>query len=193
MAEKPNLKVDRPGHILILDEQWHKLFAGNKPIKIQMLEKKLTKLLKEQGKVNTEYEGYKKLKKQMMDQIVANMNNESHDAVDMKQKNSRYIKDINRKFEHFEKRKSELPAEIDETNSQLLSEGLFVCYKKMLDAKKQSATMDETITRLKSELTKLVGEKEDNDQLIARAYGFMHDVAGFEAIEKLDRYFSEEK
>ena len=187
MAVKPVIKINKPGHIVVLDQSWHKLFEGNKTIRISQLERKLNKLLKEQGKVNTEYVSYKQLKKQMMDEIVANMGKES--AGNKMQQNSRHIKEINRKFDQYEEKKSQLPAEIESVNNELLTESMIQLYKKMIASKEKDQKVKETIATLKSQLKEKVGEKEDLEQEINELYGYMHDIAGFEVIEQLDKYY----
>lgn len=194
MSDKPKFKIERPGYIVILDQQWHKLFEGRKPFRIIQLERKLNKLLQEQGKVNTEYDAYKKIKKQMMDEIVASMNDSSMNASEQKAKNSRYIKDINRKFEKFEERKSQLPSEIEALNSELLTKSMIFFYKRLMDNKKTSQNLANEIEIMKTSLKEKVGIHEDMEQEVTQLYTFMHDIAGFEAIEALDRhYFGGEK
>ena len=189
MPDKPQINVNKPGHIVVLDQSWHKLFKDNKTFKMNQLEKKLNKLLQEQGKVNTEYEGYKKLKKQIMDEIVSSMGDEGNRANAKNQKNSRYIKEINRKFDRFEELKSVLPSQIEEVNRELLTESMIQCYKKLMTTKEASASLQETITTMKESLKEKVGQREDLEQSINELYTYMHDVAGFEVIEALDKHY----
>jgi len=189
MAEKPRIQIEKKGHILVLDQNWHKLMEGHKNRKVQQLEKRLNKLLKEQGKVNTEYEGYKKLKKQMLDEIVVNMDSSDRQVEGKMVQNSRHIKDINKKFDLYEEKKSQLPEAIEAVNSDLLSESMMLMYSELLAAKKEAKSLEVTIKTKKEELKDLVGRKEDQDIAVNDLYGFMHDVAGFEALEQLDRYY----
>lgn len=194
MPDKPQIHISKPGHIVVLDQSWHKLFKDNKTFKMNQLEKKLNKLLKEQGKVNTEYEGYKKLKKEIMADIVTNMGEEGSEAVAKKQKEAKHVKDINRKFEQFEVLKSQLPSQIEEVNRELLTESMIQCYKKLMTSKTSSEQLQQSITVMKESLKEKVGQREDLEQSINELYTFMHDIAGFEVIEALDKhYFGGEK
>ena len=72
--------------ILVLDQRWHKLFpGGKKPADIQVLEKELNELLKEQGKRVNTIKGLKTGKKKLMDAIVSGMNEENSDKKKNKQ------------------------------------------------------------------------------------------------------------
>lgn len=189
MAERPNIHIDKPGHILVLDKSWHQLFKDKKSFRIKQLEKQLNNLLKEQGKVNTEYDAYKKLKKAMMDEIMATMNDDSSDAANKKASNSRHIKEINKKFDRFEKKKIELPTQIEAVNNDLLTESMIICYKRLMDAKTVQETTAKELAQLKEAIKLKAGEKEDIDQDINNLYTFMHDIAGLEAIEQLDAHY----
>ena len=63
--------ADKHIPVLILDNKWHKLFkrSGTTP-QIEELEKELTALLKRQGKLNSEMKSIKKLKGELMQNIV---------------------------------------------------------------------------------------------------------------------------
>ena len=56
--------------ILTLDNKWHKLFTQTEATPaVQSLEKRLTDLVKRQGKLNTESKDIKKIKRKLMDEI----------------------------------------------------------------------------------------------------------------------------
>ena len=61
--------------VLILDNKWHKLFKKTGTTdEIVRLEAELTELLKKQGRLNTELKSIKKLKNDLMNDIVEHMN-----------------------------------------------------------------------------------------------------------------------
>ena len=63
--------------ILVLDQKWHRLFAiHGKTDAIKSLEEEVNGLLVRQGQLNTKLKELKKLKNQLMSNIVANMNDE---------------------------------------------------------------------------------------------------------------------
>lgn len=195
---RAELQIDKTDHIVVLDQSWHALFEGKKTPKIAMLESRLNKLLKEQGKVNTEYKAYKVLKKQMMEEIVQGMdeafNKDNPEMAQKLQKNEKHIKEINKKFELYEKKKSELPSKIESVNQELLKESMFYCYERLIKNKEALTSLEAEIEVLHQKAKRMVGEKEDMDQEINRLYQFIHDIAGIDVIEQMDRmYFGEDK
>lgn len=197
MAKKEPIEINKTGHIVVLDQSWHELFKDKKPMKLSVLENKLNKLLKEQGKVNNDYKGYQVLKKQMMEEIVKNMDaalNQQNSSADIKMKsNSRHINEINKKFEQLEKRKEVLPHEIEEVNRKLLTESLAICYERMVKNKNGKAKLEKDIDELHERVKTMVGQKEDMEAEITALYQYMHDIAGIDIIEQYDRmYFGED-
>lgn len=196
--KKPKIEINKTGHIVILDQSWHILFKDKKSLRIKQLEKQLNKLLKEQGKVNTEYKGYKALKKKMMTEIVEGMteafDNKNEEAVSKLKRNQKYIKDINQKFSYFEKKKSELPTEIEEVNKVLLMESMNICYERLVKNKQTKSDVEKEITVLHEKTKSLVGHKQDLEDEIIKLYTYMHDVAGIEVLEQYDQiYFGGKK
>ena len=59
--------------LLVLDQKWHRLFAiHGKTDEIRNAETELNNLLARQGKLNSDLKDYKKVKNQLMDEIVQN-------------------------------------------------------------------------------------------------------------------------
>ena len=57
--------------LLVLDQKWHRLFAiHGKTDEIRNAETELNNLLARQGKLNSDLKDYKKVKNQLMDEIV---------------------------------------------------------------------------------------------------------------------------
>ncbi|MCF8018383.1 MAG: hypothetical protein K9L62_03170 [Vallitaleaceae bacterium] len=193
MDKKPHIEIKKTGHIVILDQNWHSLFPGRKPYKIKQLEHLLNKLMKEQGKVNTEYKAYKALKKKMMDGIIQGMtvafdDKQAEGTQDLKKK-QKNIKEINAKFETYEKRKLELPQEIEKANQALLNESMIIFYERMIHNKEKKRKLESEIQTLHDKVKELVGKKEDIDEENTKLYAFMHDLAGLEVIEQLDAHY----
>lgn len=194
---RKQIEIEKTGHIVVLDQSWHALFEGKKTPKVVLLENKLNKLLKEQGKVNTEYKAYKVLKKQMMEEIVQGMdaafNKENAQSAAKLKSNQRHIKEINKKFELYEKRKSELPDKIEAVNQELLKESMYLCYDRLVKNKDSKKSLESEIIQLHEKTKNLVGKKEDMDEEIGQLYQFMHDIAGINVIEQFDQmYFGED-
>ena len=69
--------------LLVLDQKWHRLFAiHGKTDEIRNAETELNNLLARQGKLNSDLKDYKKVKNQLMDEIVQNMEGSEGNALD---------------------------------------------------------------------------------------------------------------
>ena len=193
MDKKPHIQIKKSEHIVVLDQNWHSLFTGRKPYRIKMLESQLNKLLKEQGKVNTEYKAYKALKKKMMDDIISGMSlafDDKHaEGTKELKKKHKHIQEINGKFDAYEKRKQELPHEIEKVNQTLLKESMIIFYERMIHNKEKKRRLESEIQTIHDKVKELVGKKEDLDEENTRLYEFMHDLAGLEVIEQLDAHY----
>ena len=100
--------------ILILDNKWHRIFGKMNPTEeIKTLEKELGELLKRQGKLVNENKDLKRIKSELMSDIVSNIdgvdNRDEDDAVDKKlNDNKRLINDVNEKLDNNEEELKEL-------------------------------------------------------------------------------------
>src|SRR5574344_293460 len=95
-------KVQLP--ILILDKKWHQLFQMiGKSQDIKDAEEQVNHLLKEQGRLNQDIKEFKKIKSNLMDEIVANMDQldekRTDDKRDIIEKNQKMIEEVNRKLD----------------------------------------------------------------------------------------------
>lgn len=194
--KRPLIDINKPDHIVVLDANWHKMFGDNKPAHIKNMEDKLNKLLKEQGKINTEYQQYKDLKKKLMNEIVENMSlvgDGNTEALALAKKNEKYIVDINKKIEKDEQRLLVLPSEISGLNKLLLVEGLCLAYEQMLALKNDKLIKDQEANRLHTKLVNLKAEIAVCDEGIASTYGFIHSVADMDLMEQLDKFYMGEE
>lgn len=189
MLEKPILTIEKSDHLVVLDQHWHQLMDGRKTRKIKSLENQLNKLLKEQGKVNTEYEGYKKLKKQMMDDIVANMATKDSRIGERMAQNGRKIKSINQKFDHYEEKKQQLPSAIEAVNVALIRESMTVMYKELMRSKLETKRLSDEVKTMEGQLNAMKVRKEEQEKKAHDLYGFIHGIVGIDVIEQLDRYY----
>ena len=94
--------------VATLDNKWHKLFTKVvKTDEVKEYEQKLNELLRKQGRINNEIKEIKKVKKDLMDEIVTLMDNdEGQDKVD---RNKQLINDCNDKIDSFNDDLMELP------------------------------------------------------------------------------------
>lgn len=148
--------------ILTLDERWYRLVNDKiKTDEIAYWEKQVNELLKKQGRLNTDIKDIKKLKKQLINDVVENM--ESDDDSRARQKlmnqNQRLIQESKDKIANLEDELMELPRELARANEKLLTETLKVCYGKMNsnteDIEVLTKWIDATRVKLKKNILKI--------------------------------------
>ena len=134
--------ADKKIPILTLDNKWHQLFTQTEPNKgIRRLEEELNRLLKMQGKANTESKKIRKLKKRLMQEIVefaedaAEANDEK--AVKKLEDNKRLINECNEKLEEYKQQQLELPERIEKVNRELMLLTMEICYDTMKNNEKE--------------------------------------------------------
>lgn len=182
--------------IVTLDHSWHQLMAEIKTPSIEKLEKELTELLKIQGKLNTDYIEYTKMKKNMLDTIL----DLTHEAFELKspeaikkiEDQQKMILKINSKLESVEKELDDLPTKIQKINGDLLEHSVNICYEYMNEYKSESQKLDEEIQVLREEVLKKTERKKSYDEKVEQLYQYLHQSVGPDFIEKLDRIYWEE-
>lgn len=176
--------------ILLLDNKWHRLFGKVEPTKeIKALEAQLSELLKEQGKIVNENKALKKIKADLMNEIVANMDDadDTSKANDKKlSENKKLINDANEKLAANEDRLLELPQEIDRINKALMIATMSMCYDRL----KENTSMIEEIALwikdIRIKLKKNILKKQNLEVYNAEVYSYMHDIFGPEVMEIFD-------
>ncbi|MCT4544265.1 MAG: hypothetical protein N4A63_12035 [Vallitalea sp.] len=190
--DKP-IKIDKKVHLLTLDSRWHELFENKKPRKISELEKKLNKLLGEQGQLTNDLKEYSLLKKKMMADIVDNMKeaieDEDDKAINEMTKSKKYINDIKTKLEKIEDRMGVLPEELEKLNKELLAYSMQDCYMRMYSNKKELDELENWIEKVRQELKEKVIKKNEVKEEYDKIYSYMHDLVGYEIIEMYDKKY----
>lgn len=182
---------DKSVPILTLDSKWHELFPNHeKTSEIKRLEKELNKLLKKQGKANTDLIELAKAKKTLMENIVMNMSDgsepDSSERNRKKDKSSEMIHEINEKLQEADEILANIPEEIKEANRQLLVACMDVCYGRLMSNTYKIEDAAEKILALREELKELLLEKQDLEMRNTHMYGFMHDLLGAQVLEVFD-------
>ena len=195
--------LDKKVPILVLDQKWHRLFAiHGKTDEIKMVEGELNSLLAEQGKCNQELKDLKKIKSQLMSDIVLNMNDSQNlKEEEIREKkledNKRLIDEINEKLENCEDRILELPAEIKKTNETLMILSMDYFYEKLRVNHEESKEIEEWITQIRIDLKKNIIRKQNRDINNREIYSYLHDIFGFDVLNIFDiqygEYFKDEK
>lgn len=187
------VQIDKTIHLLVLDNKWHELFDGKKPIRVQSIERKLNGLLKEQGSLNTQLKEYVQLKKKMMDEIVSHMGsaNDGSDPSALKtmERNRKYIEQINAKMDKIEERLTTLPEKISEANRELVTATMSQFYHTMLEDKQEAKKLDEKVKTLKEEIKETIIRRDEKNEEYQKLYGYMHDVVGSDVISQYDAYY----
>jgi len=175
--------------IATLDNKWHRLFAKvEKTDEIEKLEKKLNELLRRQGKINNEIKEIKKIKKNLMDEIVALMENESE--ADKVEKNKKLIDDCNAKIDAYNDENMDLPKEIGAVNKELMTATMDVCYDVIKENEDGISRLGDWLAKIRIELKKNVVRKQEMEIENQEIYSYMHDIFGAEVIELFDMKYN---
>ena len=184
--------------ILILDPKWQRLFAiHGKTERISEIEKKLSRYLAEQGRVNQELKDLKHLKNNLLDSIRRNMdgaNEENEDRLKTRklEENSRLVDEINQKMERYEDRLLELPHIIRDTNEALMLASMEYCYDKMRVNEREAEEISEWIQGIRVELKENIIKKQNREWNNREIYGFMHDIFGMQILDLFDIVYEDE-
>lgn len=185
--------------ILVLDEKWHHLFKGiGKTDEILEREKEVDALLKLQGKLNDDLRALKKIKNDLMQGIVDNM-----DAVDSAnsdssrrqkiEENKRLIDEVNEKMNECEDRLLELPRELDMANKNLMIYSMDYCYRKLRENSKEIEEIGRWISEIRVELKKKILIKQNDEHKNEEIYSYMHDILGAVVIDVFDLQYDNDK
>jgi len=174
--------------ILILDNKWHRIFGKMNPTKeIKSLEATLADLLKKQGKLVNENKDLKKIKSNLMSEIVENMDGENKGVSDKKlSDNKKLINEVNEKLAANEEILMDLPREIDKVNKELMAETMEMCYERL---KGNTETIEEIgawIKDIRIQLKKNIVRKQDLEIYNSELYSYMHDIFGPDVMEIFD-------
>lgn len=173
--------------ILILDNKWHRIFGKMNPTpEIIKLQEELSGLLRIQGKLVNENKDLKKIKSNLMDEIVANMDGNDNAANKKTEENKRLINDVNDKLAANEDKLMELPREIDRVNKLLMIETMDVCYDRLEDNTKEIEEIGEWIKKIRIQLKTNIVKKQDKELYNAELYSYMHDIFGPIVMELFD-------
>lgn len=176
--------------ILTLDERWYRLVNSKiKTDEIIYWEKQVNELLKKQGRINNDIKDIKKLKKQLINDVVENM--EDDDDSKAKQKlmnqNQRLIHESKDKISTLEDELMELPRELARANERLLTETLKVCYDKINSNSEDIQVLTKWIDATRVKLKKNILIKQDKETINENMYSLIHDIIGPENCSKVDR------
>ena len=176
--------------LLVLDQKWHRLFAiHGKTEDIQNTETQLNNLLARQGRLNSDLKGDRKVKNQLMDGIVQNMEGSKGDASDkekVRDKDKRMIDEINERIESAEAELLELPPKMKEINEQLMILSMEYFYAKIKVNAQESKEIDAWIQQVRIDLKKNIIKKQNRDINNREIYAYLHDICGPQVLDLFD-------
>ena len=181
--------------LLVLDQKWHRLFAiHGKTDEIKEKEAKVNELLAQQGRANTELKKLKKIKNQLMDEIVQNMDDDDDDSAEREKKrleNKKLIDEVNEKINEEEDLLLELPKEIKEVNESLMILSMDYFYSKLRVNQTEAKEIEDWIAQVRIDLKKNIIRKQNREINNKEIYSYLHDIFGPEVIEMFDDFEKE--
>lgn len=177
--------------LLVLDQKWHRLFAiHGKTEEIRDAETQLNNLLARQGKLNSDLKDYKKVKNQLMDDIVQNMEASGDTKEGKKEsvldKDKRMIDELNERIETAEAELADLPAKMKAANEELMLLSMEYFYAKLQINAKESKEIEEWIKQVRIDLKKNIIKKQNRDINNREIYAYLHDICGPQVLDLFD-------
>lgn len=173
--------------VLTLDNKWYRLFSMMEPDQeLKRLEGELNTLLKLQGKMNTESKGIKKIKKNLMDEIVQLMECNDSSSTKKIEENKRLIEECNEKLEDYQDKLLDIPRDINQANYALMIRTMEMCYEVLKENEKDIDEIGEWITQTRIELKKNIIRKQEKEFKNYELYSFMHDIFGADVVGIFD-------
>jgi chromosome segregation ATPase len=176
--------------ILVLDQKWHQIFlVHGKPEEIEEKEKALGELLAQQGKLNSDMKDLKKVKQQLMDGIVANMDETGASGSSDAKKaddSKRLIEEVNDKLAALEDQMLELPGQIKEVNEELMLMTMDYCYDSFRKNSKEIREIADWIKQVRHDLKVNVVKKQNREINMRQIYSYMNDIFGPRVVDVFD-------
>lgn len=175
--------------VLTLDKRWYLLVPEvSKTDEIKYWEGQVNSLLKRQGQVTNDIKDVKKIKKQLIQDVVENMEEDGNDSKRQKlmQQNQRLIHEAKDKISALEDEEKELPKKLEEANQRLLIETVRMCYSKINENKADLEVLDKWIEATRIKLKKNLLIKQDKESMNEQLYSGMHSILGPELMGVLD-------
>ena len=176
--------------LLVLDQKWHRLFAiHGKTDEIRNAETELNNLLARQGKLNSDLKDYKKVKNQLMDEIVQNMEGSDGNASDkekVRDKDKRMIDELNERIDAAEAELLELPQKMTQVNENLMILSMEYFYAKIKINTQESKEIEAWINQVRIDLKKNIIKKQNRDINNREIYAYLHDICGPQVLDLFD-------
>lgn len=183
--------------ILTLDHRWYKLLTPQARMQVSALEQQLNTFLKRQGKLNTETKEIRKLKKQLMSEImplVDEAEQNPNPLLDKKiEQNRKLLEECNEKLALYKDELAELPHRIEDVNIRLMQITMDCCYQTMKESTQEIQYISEWVAQTRVELKKKLIRKQEMEQRNHAIYSYMHDLFGAEVLDMFDMQYNPEE
>ena len=183
---------------LTLDQKWPRLFAiHGKTDEIKELEAKINGLMVTEARLTTRLKELKKVKSQLLNNIVQNMDN-SKDGVALtlrekkQEENKRLIDEANQKIEECEDELVDIPFQLRQTNEELMLRSMDYFYEKLRVNREESAEIEAWINQVRIDLKKNIIRKQNRDINNREIYEYLHDIFGAAVIDIFDIKYDKE-
>jgi hypothetical protein len=197
MSKKKNISFDkivknRKLPILTIDNRWHELFSEEqKTPEIKELEQKVNDLLKRQGKLVNDIKDMKKLKNNLLKDIMENMDISPDLIGKAKERkldqNKQFINELNGKIDAAMDELADIPYKIKEVNEELMASSVQSFYDQLESNKEELKKVADWIAGIREELKNKILIKQDLEAKNSKIYSYMHDILGAELMELFDQ------
>ena len=183
---------------LTLDQKWHRLFAiHGKTEEIKALETQINTLMGTEARLNMRLKELKRLKSQLLNNIVQNMDNaKDGDALKLREKkqeeNKRLVDEANQKIDECEEELADIPYQIRKANEELMLLSMDYFYEKLRVNRAESAEIEEWINQVRIDLKKNIIRKQNRDINNREIYEYLHDIFGAAVIDIFDIKYEDE-
>lgn len=184
--------------MLVLDQKWHRLFAiSGKPDSVKDLEVECKEILVRQGHLNQELKDLKRIKNDLMQGIVANMDGADQSKATQENEkklsdNKRLLEDTNKKIEEDEDELMEIPKLLKEKNDELMLSTMSYCYARLRTNASEAKEITDWITNVRIELKKNIIKKQNREINNKEIYSYLHDIFGKDVMQLFDVKYEEE-
>ena len=184
--------------VLILDQKWHRLFAiSGKPSEVKEVEAKINELLTRQGKLGEEEKRLKKIKNDLMQQIMQNMEgadseNTASDKEAQLDEAKRLLDEANERSQANQDELLEIPKQIQENNNHLMLLTMQFAYEKLRKNTDEIQQISDWIADVRVKLKKNIIKKQNREINNKEMYAYMHDIFGKDMMRMFDVFYDGE-
>ncbi len=180
--------------ILTLDNKGYRLLNKVGKAQVKPLETQLNDLLKRQGKINTESKDIRKLKKKLMSDIVAMVDEaeqKGNKAMEKEiEKSKQLVEKYNETLEQYKDEEMELPGEIEKVNVQLMLATMENCYDTLQKNTEDILEITKWVAQIRVELKKQLIRKQEMEQKNLEIYSYMNDLFGADVVDLFDMKYN---